>query len=259
MLKKCCMVLLFVILLSNVTAYAEEKVEDPVDGLSLELLGMRFEWSGKDLRVTPRVLIRNETDKDIMKLRYEMVFFDAEGTELGRDKLYYVTDYPILSGSETVQDDCRFELKFSEVPDHAEIYALEYKTTEDIPPIHVPEEGEFLYKALNCENLNALPDLLPKRITVNVDRMGSEKRAVFEVGNGLEEAVEAFMKIRVGWDDAPSVTDNYNWFLFEWEDGSSYMIRLSLYSLEYETNAYFHIYYLLDSEEFWAMAYENLE
>lgn len=259
MLKKSWMVLLFVILLTNATAYAEEEIENPVDGLFLELLGMRFERSGKDLRVTPKVLIRNETDKDIMKVRYEIVFFDAEGIELGKDKLYFVTDNPILSGSETVQDDCRFELKFTEVPDHAEICALEYKTTEDIPPIHVPEEGEYLYKALNCENLNALPDLLPERITVNVDRMGFEQKAVFEAGNGLEEAVAAFMKIRVGEDDAPSVTDNYNWFLFEWEDGTSYMIRLELYSLEYETNAYFHIYYLLDSEEFWAMAYKNLK
>ena len=187
-----------------------------------------------------------------------MIFFDAEGNELGSEGMFFAVDEPLPDGGEAVQDDCRFPLKYTEVPDHAEIRVLEYKTAEDIPPIHVPKEGEYLYKALNCGNLNALPDLLPKRITVHVDRMGYEQKAVFEAGNGLEEAVDAFMRIRVGEDDAPSVTDNYNWFLFEWEDDTSYMIRLSQYSLEYKTNACFHIFYLLDSEEFWAMAFDSL-
>ena len=258
MLKKYCAVLLLFILLTNMTAFAEEQKEGTADGITVELIGMRFEWSGKDLRVTPEVLFQNETGKDIMKVRYMMIFFDAEGNELGSEGMFFAVDEPLPDGGEAVQDDCRFPLKYTEVPDHAEIRVLEYKTAEDIPPIHVPKEGEYLYKALNCGNLNALPDLLPKRITVHVDRMGYEQKAVFEAGNGLEEAVDAFMRIRVGEDDAPSVTDNYNWFLFEWEDDTSYMIRLSQYSLEYKTNACFHIFYLLDSEEFWAMAFDSL-
>lgn len=258
MLKKYCAVLLLFILLTNMTAFAEEQKEGTADGITVELIDMRFEWSGKDLRVTPEVLFQNETGKDIMKVRYMMIFFDAEGNELGSEGMFFAVDEPLPDGGEAVQDDCRFPLKYTEVPDHAEIRVLEYKTAEDIPPIHVPKEGEYLYKALNCGNLNALPDLLPKRITVHVDRMGYEQKAVFEAGNGLEEAVDAFMRIRVGEDDAPSVTDNYNWFLFEWEDDTSYMIRLSQYSLEYKTNACFHIFYLLDSEEFWAMAFDSL-
>lgn len=243
---------------SSVPQESANAMTEP-EGLMLELLGMQFESRGGDLLVTPKVRILNETGEDIMKVRYGLTFYDEEGTEIGSDRMFYATDDPLLSGCEAIQDDCRFVLKFSKVPDHAEIHALEYITTEEIPPIHVPKEGEYLYEALDCENLNALPDLLPERITVNVDQMGYERRAVFETGTGLEEAVEAFMKIRVGADDAPSVTDNYNWFQFDWEDGTSYMIRLSLYSLEYETNAGFHVFYLLDSDAFWDLVYGKLE
>ena len=246
------------VLLTGVTAYAEDSAEtDAADGISLELLGMSFE--GKITRfVKPEVRIRNQTGKDIMTVFYEMTFYDSDGAELGTNLMFYATDYPLPDGGSVVQKDSRFVLKFSETPDHAEIRARSYKTTEEIPVIHVPEEGEYLYEALACENLNSLPELPPQRITVNVDRMGFEQRAVFEAGNGLEEAVEAFLKIRVGEAGAPMVTDNYNWFRFEWEDGTSYMIRLNLYYLEYRTNTYTYSFYLEDSEDFWKLAYANL-
>lgn len=134
----------------------------------------------------------------------------------------------------------------------------ENKTTEELPPLHVPEEGEYLYQALNNEALKTLPENLPVRITVHVDRMGYGQEAVFEKGRGLEEAVDAFLQIRVGPDGAPMVTDNYNWFLFEWEDGTSCMIRLNLYCLEYYVNGLYHSYYLTDAEDFWRLAQANL-
>ena len=257
-MKKTIAVLLLVLLLSGITAYAENPIEtDDMEGISLELLGMRFE--DKTTRIViPEVMICNQTGKDIMTVFYEMTFFDADGKELGVSRMFYAVDDPLPDGGSALQNNSRFVLNLSEVPDHATIQVLSYMTTEEVPPIHVPKEGEYLYEALNCENLNSLPDLVPTKITVNVERMGYEQRAVFEAGSGLEEAVEAFLKIRIGEDNAPMVTDNYNWFLFEWEDGTSYMIRLNLYALEYKTNTAYHSFYLQDAGDFWMLAYANL-
>ena len=129
---------------------------------------------------------------------------------------------------------------------------------KEIPTVHVPEEGEYLYMALDSEALRELSERMPVRITVHVDQMGYGREAVFEKGDGLDEAVNAFLKIRIGADGAPMVTDNYNWFLFEWEDGDRCMIRLNLYALEYQVNGYYHSYYLTGSEDFWNLAYGRI-
>ena len=126
------------------------------------------------------------------------------------------------------------------------------------PAAHVPEEGEYLYMALDSEALRGLPERMPVRITVHVDQMGYGRDAVFQKGDGLDEAVNAFLKIRIGPDGAPMVTDNYNWFLLEWEDGTSCMIRLNLYAMEYYVNGCVHSYCLTDAEDFWNLAYSRI-
>ena len=133
------------------------------------------------------------------------------------------------------------------------------KTTEQVSPTHVPQEGEYLYQAMASEHLNILPEEEPIRITVHIDQMGYGREAVFEEKSGLEEAIEAFLKIKVGPDDAPMVTDNYNWIRFEWEDGSDFMIRLNLYALEFYSDGRYHSYYLDDDKDFWELVYPNLQ
>ena len=88
--------------------------------------------------------------------------------------------------------------------------------------------------------------------------MGYGREADFTGENTLKKVVDAFIKIRVGSDDAPMVTDNYNWIRFEWEDGEKYMIRLNLKALEYEIYGRYYSYYLMEDEEFWGIVYSNL-
>ena len=132
------------------------------------------------------------------------------------------------------------------------------KTTEEAPPIHIPEEGEYLYQALDSEHLNNLPKEEPIRITVHIDQMGYGREAVFEEESGLAEAIEAFLKIKVGADDAPMVTDNYNWIWFKWEDETDYLIRLNLDALELYIDGRYYSYYLVDDRDFWGLVYPNL-
>ena len=235
----------------------ENLPSDTKDGISVTLRGMRFEQKGIHT-VIPDIEIRNESGQDIMEVFYKMTFYDAHDAQLGESFMFYLREEPIKAGATAIQDDSRFVLNFREDPARAELQVTGYKTTDEMPPVRVPKEGEFLYQALDSEALNSLPENPPARITVHIDRMGFGQEAVFEKGRGLEEAVDAFLKIRVGPDGAPMVTDNYNWFLFEWEDGTRCMIRLNLYCLEYSANGIYHSYYLTDSEDFWRLAQANL-
>ena len=134
----------------------------------------------------------------------------------------------------------------------------ESSKTAEAAPVHIPEEGEYLYQALDSEHLNNLPEEEPIRITVHIDQMGYGREAVFEEESGLAEALEAFLKIKVGADDAPMVTDNYNWIWFEWEDEAEYLIRLNLDALELYIDGRYYSYYLADDSDFWGLVYGNL-
>lgn len=249
---------LCVLALSACGGEPAERPSDTKDGITVTLRGMRFEQKGIHV-VIPDVEIRNESGSDLMEVFYKMTFYDKEGAELGENSMFYLREEePIPAGATVIQNDSRFVLKFREDPARAEIAVTGYKTAEEMPPIRVPKEGDFLYAAMGSEYLKKLPERPPERITVHIDRMGYGQEAVFEEGSGLEEATAAFLKIRVGPDGAPMVTDNYNWFLFEWEDGTSCMIRLNLYCLEYSGYGSHHSYYLVDAEDFWNLAYANL-
>lgn len=129
---------------------------------------------------------------------------------------------------------------------------------EEKPPVHIPQEGEFLYQAMDSEYLNRLPENAPVRITAHIDQMGYGREAVFTEDCGLTEAIEAFLKIKVGADDAPMVTDNYNWILFEWEDETTCLIRINLDALECYIDGRYYSYYLEDDGEFWGLVRPNL-
>ena len=249
---------LSVLALSGCGELPGEKPTDTKDGVTITLRGMRFEQKGIHV-VIPDVEIRNGSGTDIMEVFYKMTFYDKEGAEMGESFMFYLRDDPIPDGGTVIQDDSRFVLKFKEDPATAEIAVTGYKTTEEMPPIRVPKEGEYLYKALDSDYLKELPERMPERITVHIDRMGFGQEAVFEEGGGLEEATAAFLKIRLGPDGAPMVTDNYNWFLFEWEDGTRCMIRLNLDCLEVSANGLYHSFTLINAEDFWRLTQANLK
>ena len=227
------------------------------DGVSVTLEGMRFSNKGIHVAI-PEAVIRNDTGSDLMEVFYEVTFFGKDGAELGAVRMFWQAEEPLPAGGTVLQDDSRFVLPFADDPVRAEIRVTGFKTTEEMPPIHVPGEGEYLYAAVNSDRMHAMAEDRPVRITVHVDQGGYGREAVFDSEPLLGQAVDAFLRIRIGADDAPMVTDNYNWFLFEWEDGEWYMIRLNLDAFEYNIYGRYHSYYLTDSGPFWSLAYANL-
>ena len=117
-------------------------------------------------------------------------------------------------------------------------------------------EGEYLYKALGIDAMEQMETTPPELVEVHIDRMGSGQDYVFRDENAAAAAAE-FMKIIVGPDGAPEVTDNYNRISFRFADGTECVLRLNLYALEYRTEGSSHSYYLAGIEDFMTYAAEN--
>jgi hypothetical protein len=107
------------------------------------------------------------------------------------------------------------------------------KPENDPKPVEqtTPEKGEYLYKAMGNDLLAGIDENKPVRLTVGIDHMGDVREAVFE-GEDLDKALEYFKQIQIGDETDESVTDNYNYIILEWDDGSQYAISLNLYNLE---------------------------
>ena len=239
------------------SAAAQKQTKETLNGLTIELNDAHYEKKGS-LYVIPAVTILNKSGQDIMEVFFEMEFYDKSGKLLGTRGMFYLEDEPILNGDKARQNNSRYILDFNEKPAACSIHIKSYKTTKEMPPVHVPQEGEYLYQAMDNDHLRNLSENKPVKITVHIDQMGYGREANFTGENTLNEVVDAFIKMRVGSDDAPMVTDNYNWIRFEWEDGAKYMVRLNLKALEYEIYGRYHSYYLTGDEEFWGIVYSNL-
>ena len=64
--------------------------------------------------------------------------------------------------------------------------------------------------------------------------------------------------MKLGEDNAPMVTDNYNYIRLIWADDTSIIFRLNLYALELQANGRYHNYYMEQSEPFWKLVYARI-
>lgn len=193
----------------------------------------------------------NTTDTEVMYIKYKLSFQNDKGEEL-------FAMHPAWKGQENPLADGRMEkdeLHIQE-PNKAsriEVKIVEVKDSGQIAPIHVPEKGEYLYQALNNENLNNIKEVHPTRIKIVIDHMGARNIADIDDEETISALVDAFIKVKIGNDGGMWVTDNYNGIEFTFADGSRYYLSLNLVNLEYSVNGVNHIYELEDFGEFWMM------
>ena len=119
--------------------------------------------------------------------------------------------------------------------------------------------GDYLYQTLDDGKLAKIKEEPPVELSFHIDQGGYGRTAVFKEGNGLDQAVKLLCDIRIAEEAWEWVTDNYNWIMLTWEDGSSSFISLNLYSLEYYVHSNPHTYRLENLDAFWAYAAEYLE
>ena len=202
----------------------------------------------------PEETITNNSSEPIMRVRFlcRMHFPDSDKTEtVSRE--WYGEETAVAPGNTITAKIPGFQLPHEMKPDRVSIEITEISTVSQLPPVRLPKAGDYLYQAMNDQRLAGIAEKPPVRITRVIDRMGMQTRTEFTAGKQLEEAVRAFMKIRISAKPGMFVTDNYNRIIFTWEDGSETVIRLLLKNLDYTVTGITHIYALENYEEFFRL------
>ena len=234
------------------------KMTDTKDGITIRLYDVKYTDRGIHA-AAPDLSITNETGTDVMQVFYELSFYDRDGNELASNLMFYTAETPLKDGDTVHLSDRSTVLQFSETPFRYEIRCHSYKSKEEMPVIHIPKTGEYVYEALNSEYLNHIDEYDPIKVTAHIDQMGYGREAGFTEEKEIREITEAFLNIRIASDDAPMITDNYNWVSFEWGDGTAYTVCFNLKALEYEVYGKYYSYELKDDDAFWELIYDNLK
>ncbi len=181
------------------------KCSDTKDGITVEMKSASFTNKGIKT-VTPDLSIINSSEEDITGVSYEVTFYDAEEAELETIRMFWRCDEePLKAGSSVHDTDSRYTHNNADQAKSAKLVITDIKTAKDYPPDRVPKKGEYLYQATGDEKLAAIQEQKPVKIVAGIDQSGYVRTATFE-DELLEEAIDAFVKIRLGDDDAPMVT-----------------------------------------------------
>ena len=256
-MKKTGLAVILAAVLLGGCAGSTEVMSDTMDDVTLDAHGMKYENKGIHVAI-PDVEITNKSGEPVSAVYWRTVFYNKDGSEAGEKLMWWQAEKEALADGASIRvNDGRYSIDMEENPASFTCELTEIRTEAEYPLDKIPEEGEYLYEALGYPHLADIGSHPPVKIVCGIDNSGWLRTATFE-GDDLQEAVDAFMKIKVGAGDAPMVTDNYNWFQFEWEDGSTEGIRLNLNYLEVSANGRYYSYYLEDLEPFWRMIHENL-
>ncbi len=230
----------------GVTVTLEKATASPPDNL-----GFTYAFSGT---------IENNSDEGIMQVIYTFALIDEDGEEYRSFGHVYDGEDEALPPGGLVEfslDDVRWGLQ--SIPASVEIGISTVKTESELPPVHVPETGEYLYRALGDEKLSNIKKEPPVELSFHVDQGGYGRTAVFKKGKELDKALELFCKIKIGEESREWVTDNYNWISLKWADGSETGISLNLRNLEYSAHSNTHTFELKNLDEFWTYCAKSLK
>lgn len=201
--------------------------------------------------------LTNNSDSCIMGIEYRICFLDENGEDLDHAApKFNGQDTPLKPGDSTVHYRGG-QFKSDVIPSGIRYEILNVKTEEEMPPIHVPKAGEFLYQALNDHNLHNIIEEPPVSVELWIDRGGARDEGILETPEEIAEFVEAFTKVRIESDNGEWVTDNYNGLSMTFANGETYHISLLLHDLEYNIYGEWHIYKLTDAEDLWKIMYKH--
>ena len=202
-----------------------------------------------------RGTIENNSEEGIMQVTYVLSLYDSDGNQYHSYTVVYDGEseaIPPHTKIEFSHDNLRWGPQ--SVPASVSVDIKAVKTETELPPAHIPQTGEFLYKALGNEKLADIKSNPPTELSFHVDQGGYGRTATFRKGESLDRAVELFCDIQIGDETGEWVTDNYNWICLTWEDSSVVYISLNLRNLEYFVHSVPHMYHLEHLNEFWSYA-----
>ena len=137
-----------------------------------------------------------------------------------------------------------------------EMERKEVNSSEGLPLIHLPQEGELLVKALSDQHMEHIKEDYPVKIEIRIDRSGNLSEATIKDKEMIRELVDSFSKIRIGKQTWEVVTDNYNGVAFTFSDDTEVRISLNLKNLEFPSYQGYQYYELDEFGEFWSKMIE---
>ena len=197
--------------------------------------------------------LENNSDEGIMKVIYTFSLIDVNGEEYRSFGEVYDGEDAALPAHTTIEfnlDDVKWGPQ--SIPAAVEIGVSSVQTEAELPPVHLPQTGEYLYQALGNEKLANIREEMPVELSFHVDQGGYGRTATIKAGDALDKAIDFFCDIKIGAESGEWVTDNYNWIDFTWADGSHTGISLNLYNLEYYAHSTPHTYELENLDAFWS-------
>ena len=203
--------------------------------------------------------VANNSSEGVMKVVYTFSLRDKDGVEYRSfGNVYDGEDAALPPGAEVPFSLEGVKWGAQDVPASVVLGISSVFTETELPPVQLPEKGDFLYLALNDEKLANIKNEPPVKLLFHVDQGGYGRTATFESEDELAKAVDLFCDIRIGEETGQMVTDNYNWFSFVWADGSESYVSINLDSLEYRAHSITHIYSLDNISVFRSFASDYL-
>ena len=226
-----------------------------LDGVTAEIENVRTKVNKRNSTLfDTEIKITNGSEKEVMKVDYDLTVFDKAGNELHTFKFSYMDPEQSLKPGENAVDKCGFQQVLEGKPSKVTVAVTKIHGIDEISPVKFPEKGEYLYKSLNDDNLANIDASLPSAVFIRIDQGGYERVADLREEEDIRKAVDLFTEIKIGNETGVAVTDNYNFVGFTFADGTEKGISLNLKNLEVVFNSEYRIYELDDFDEFWSFA-----
>ena len=228
-----------------------EEIEASIKG-TFEQKGSRKDNYLIDLDIT----LKNISDKEIMKVVYQLDFYDKEQNLLFTiNPAWNGIDTPLYHG-ESITFDYAFQEYTDSKPASVTITVTDVLDSVEVPPVHLPQPGEYLYEAINNDHIKNIKNDLPTRIEIVIDHGGDLETAVIEDKETIQKIVDAFTQVKIDAETEEWVTDNYNSIVFTFADSSNAYISLNLKNLEINVYNQVHIYTLENLSSLWSIMNE---
>lgn len=226
---------------------------DEMDGVKFELTSLATETDEESGDTYSQITfdITNHSQIEIMQIDYVMTLKDAEGNAMQTiDSFYNGADVPIQP-EEIRIGSYRFDQELEDKPASIDVSMKKIYSREEMPPMHLPQAGESLYQALNSAYLQNMEAESPTSVTLNVDDKGQVTGYTVTDPGMIREAVNAFMRIKVGPECETDVTTQHpESILFTFADGTQEVIYLHKDNVEVNVYGQMRYYELNDLDEF---------
>lgn len=238
----------------EVTVKIEELAFEGLSGIEVNGTGeYRYRNIPGPVGVDLHLTLKNTSSSAISKISFQAEVRDPDGAVLEViERSWNGYDIPLGTQEEL---GCRGYRSYNSetVPPvlSVQVRITQVLTAEQLPPVHRPAAGEYLYQALSNSHIANMKEHPPVSADLTIDRMGARSVAHVTEENGLSDVIDAFLKIKIRNDHGAAVTDNYNSIRFTFEDGETAGISLLLKNLTLPMRNGEVCYELDDFEPFW--------